>query len=66
MRKNIGLCVCHDTKNFGSQLQDTVYGDWTGTKIEINWGDEYEYSVEGDSLYINMNDNWVEFEKYIY
>ena len=44
-------------------LQDTVYGDWTGTKIEINWGDEYEYSVEGDMLYINMNDTWVEFKK---
>lgn len=44
-------------------LQDTVYGDWTGTKIEINWGDEYEYSVEGDSLYLNMNGNWVEFKK---
>ena len=44
-------------------FQDTVCGEWTGTEILINWGDDYEYSVEGDSLYLNMNGNWVEFKK---
>ena len=55
--------ILKDDHSCEMKLQDTVYGDWTGTKIEINWGDEYEYSVEGDSLYINMNDSWVEFKK---
>lgn len=44
-------------------FQDTVNGEWTGTKIILNNGNEYEYTVEGTTLYLNMNGEWLPFEK---
>lgn len=44
-------------------LQDTILGEWTGTKLILNNYEEIEFSVEGDSLYLNMNGEWIEFNK---
>lgn len=50
--------------------------DHTGTmnlqdSVDIHWGSielmapdkTYEYTIEGDSLMVNLDDNWLEFEK---
>ena len=44
-------------------FQDTILGEWTGTKLILSNYEELEFSVEGDSLFLNMNGEWVEFNK---
>lgn len=43
--------------------QDTIAGEWTGTKLVMNSDNEYEYTIEGDYLYLNIDGNWIEFMK---
>lgn len=44
-------------------FQDTVYGEWTDSGLIMSGTNEEEYTIDGDSLYLNMNGNWVEFVK---
>ena len=46
-------------------FQDTVTGDWDGTKISMPDATEMEYTVEGDTLYLNVygDSSWVEFTR---
>lgn len=44
-------------------FQDTISGEWTGTKLIMNNGEEIEYTVEGDELYLNQPFGWVAFKR---
>lgn len=44
-------------------FQDTIEGVWTGTKLITYDKYEEEYKVEGDTLYLNTNGEWLPFEK---
>lgn len=55
--------VLNDDHTCEVNLQDTILGEWTGTKLILNNYEEIEFSVEGDSLYLNMNREWIEFNK---
>lgn len=44
-------------------LEKTSNGDWTGTEILLEDGTVYNYNVEGDSLYLNNNNQWDEYSR---
>ena len=44
-------------------IQDVVEGLWTSTGIRIDNETFYEYTIEGEKLYINFDGVWSEFEK---
>lgn len=44
-------------------LQDSISGHWNGNYLWLDDGQEFEFKVEGDSLFCNMNGESVEFKK---
>lgn len=44
-------------------LQDEIEGIWSSTGIRIDNETFYEYTIEGDSLYLNINGEWEEFSR---
>ena len=43
--------------------QDEVKGIWTSIEIRTDDNTVYEYTVEGDKLYLKTGEDWVEFAK---
>lgn len=58
------VIVMKDDHTCEMSIQDKITGEWTGTEI-VNGQHSEEYTIEGDSLYLNMGGNWVEFKKVI-
>ena len=44
-------------------LQDEVEGIWSSTGIRLDNKTFYEYTVEGEKLYVNFDGEWSEFTK---
>ncbi len=44
-------------------FQDEVKGIWTSIEIRTDDNTVYEYTVEGDKLYLKTGEDWVEFAK---
>ena len=44
-------------------LQDEIEGIWSSTGIRIDNETFYEYTIEGDNLYLNINGKWEEFSR---
>lgn len=55
--------VMNDDHTCMFSIQDDIAGEWTGTELILNSGNSYEYTVEGDSLYVDMDGNWTEFNR---
>lgn len=55
--------VLKDDNTCEVSFQDTIPGTWTEDKITLDDGSSFEYNVEGDTLNLNMNGEWVSFSK---
>lgn len=44
-------------------IQDEIKGIWSSTDIRIDNETSYEYTIEGEKLYVNFDGNWSEFTK---
>lgn len=55
--------VLKDDNTCEVTFQDTVAGTYTEDKITLDDGSSFEYNVEGDTLNLNRDGEWVSFSK---
>lgn len=55
--------ILHEDHSCEVSFQDTITGEWTETKLIMNNGEEIEYTVDGNELYLNQPFGWVTFTR---